>query len=431
MSFFKIAPGKIVNQLVFGIILGVFVLFSMPSIVLGAAPEGLLANYIGQTQPGEGQEQLTWTGTGTPGETYNVWQSIDGMTWTKLNSSPLATTSFTMNVNEWVNYWFVVTTSTVTNFPTASDSTNTTNVAKAFPPDVNKHEYYTASTNLCAECHETHTASGPSLLKEQTITDMCLFCHDGSGSKYNELDGITGGPNPGDPVNQPILYTTPAGPFGSVTQSRTWTGSITVTSSHPIGIPLSAAPGGDGNASTAIWNEPLSCGSCHQPHNPSNYRLLKSDLPDATNVKVSAFAKTDPDNYQETVLYKSGMNDFCQGCHTDYMAGSGSGHTELTNKYSTTMGTRRHAIGVSPSGFWGKSLSTTLPLEGTYQVTDPQYGDNKIICLTCHKAHGTDMVYAENPEGNSYLLRQAPYITGNSNVDLCQNCHNIDPIQGK
>jgi predicted CXXCH cytochrome family protein len=429
--------------------LGITMSFFLPGTAFAEAPTKLLSFYVGQTQPGIGDEQLDWTGTGVPSDSYNVWQSTDGVTWTKLNSTPVTTNTYTTTVEEWVNYFFVVTTSSVTDFPTGVDDTNSTNMSKAFPPNVNKHEYYTSSTDLCAECHETHNAKGPGLLKEQNVTDMCLFCHDGSGSKYNVPDGITTGPNPGDPLS-PIIYTTPAGPIGEITvsENKTWSSGAMVTSRHPMGMSLSSAPGGDRNASNEVWNSQMSCASCHQPHNPSNYRLLRSNLPDATGVTVSAFAKTDVANNQETVRYLDGMNNFCSGCHADYLVGAGSGHTASTANangkpfYSTTLGDHRHAVGVAPAdfslftGYGAKALNTELPLEGPYLPSSPDYNKNKIMCVTCHTSHGSTVSWQSSSGdpynlNDSYLMRQAPYNTGNPNVDLCQNCHNLDPSLGK
>jgi len=445
-----------------GLLAAFALILILPGTVLAAAPSSLLAHYAGAQE-----EVLTWKGTGNPADTYNLWQSTDGISWTKVNAaSPIAGTSTTAAVTDYVNYFFVVTTTGVAAYPTGADATNTTNMSKAYPPDDNKHEYFTENTNLCAECHQTHTGKGPSLINQATALDLCLFCHDGSGSKYDELNGKVS-------VGNGSYMPTPAGPFGDLVQRDPATKSpssplvtATPTSNHlgidymVTGLPFSIfnAPGGDAAASTPEWNAQMSCVSCHQPHTPSNYRLLKSKLPtDPTqDVPVTAFAQTG--TTEETVTYYGGIVTFCTGCHTDFMAGAGAGRTQQINKYGysasgfttfdsvnymwqkdpATVGNRRHALGVAPSS---KALHTTLPLEGNAA----SYNDNKVMCLTCHQAHGSTAAYTltntdssdppkplpYNIADDSFLMRSTTGPTGQLNVDLCQNCHNIDQTTGK
>ena len=58
------------------------------------------------------------------------------------------------------------------------------------------HGEYTASTDNCAGCHRSHTALGTKLLKDaaaatgQRALNLCKFCHNGSGSALDVLDGV-------------------------------------------------------------------------------------------------------------------------------------------------------------------------------------------------------------------------------------------------
>lgn len=397
-------------------------------------PTSLLSHYVSSPSS---SEVLTWTGTGNPSDTYYVWQSTGGSVWVNLTSSgPISASTYTTSVIPYYNYYFIVTTSAVSNFPTGTSSSNTSNMSTAFPPDDNEHQYFAADTNLCADCHEAHTGVGPDLIKQQTVTDMCLFCHNGSGSKYDVLDGTVLGPDPSNPNGSPINYASPAGPFGDITTSQqTWTTSsslVPVTSRHSLGSPLYQAPGGDNSATTSpTWNEPLGCGSCHQPHiqdvdltqnlhTQLNYRNLQTGLPDATTtITVYGFDETNPATTSETVQYLSGINTFCGGCHTDFNTTGITTPGENKNGRYTQM--YRHAIGVTPASFTDNGvnipLTTTLPLEGD----NPTANQNKIMCLTCHYAHGTTVQGVEdsslpgNPSDTMLKRRD--------NMGVCEDCH--------
>src|SRR3972149_2226093 len=58
------------------------------------------------------------------------------------------------------------------------------------------HGEYTASTDNCAGCHRSHTALGTKLLKDaaaatgQRALNLCKFCHNGSGSALDVMDGV-------------------------------------------------------------------------------------------------------------------------------------------------------------------------------------------------------------------------------------------------
>lgn len=49
-------------------------------------------------------------------------------------------------------------------------------------PFISPHGTYLFSTAPCALCHSAHAATGKKLLTNLTIAELCLSCHDGSGS---------------------------------------------------------------------------------------------------------------------------------------------------------------------------------------------------------------------------------------------------------
>ncbi|GAW93582.1 cytochrome c3 family protein [Calderihabitans maritimus] len=369
-----------------------------------AAPQELRA-----IPKSENWVDLSWKGSS--GETYKVWMSTDGSVWQNIYiGSNMFSYSVKNGILGYHNYYFVVTTSEVMNYPQDRTATNSSNEAVAYPPNQHAHAYYLDDTNLCSNCHKTHTALGPNLLRVETTNDSCLSCHDGTGSKYDILNGTVDMGPYGDPL------ASPAGPFGDVVMGVT----THVYSRHSIGAEVYNAPGGNPLGTGDEWQESLGCASCHDAHGSPNYRMLTVITPDNNNVSVRAYAYTDEAGGQERVNYVSGMSEFCMGCHRDLYAGSGSGSNPKTDAYTERyLGKYMHPVGVAPKYYERGELTTTLPLEGTS-------GDNrdKITCLTCHLAHGSQSATEDtgdtyNDGGDdlvNYLLRR-------DYRGVCQDCH--------
>jgi predicted CXXCH cytochrome family protein len=219
----------------------------------------------------------------------------------------------------------------------------------------------------------------------------------------------------------------------------------------------------------------MDCGSCHDVHGSSNYRLLKDKVYGVTvggydtssnptpyvvsnetnfpaggfRLHVDAIGAGYRPNYT-TPMYRKpldnspqkGMSGWCVGCHTFYMGDSAS----IATTYNAGDGfgsveRHRHPINVPLSNFNGpRSLDVTtnaapLPLAHDPGETTAEAND-WIDCMTCHYAHGTtaimtgyanvrdpaDMVPDSGyggvpPTDDSALLRF-------NNRYVCQNCHN-------
>ncbi|MEW6447821.1 MAG: cytochrome c3 family protein [Bacillota bacterium] len=57
----------------------------------------------------------------------------------------------------------------------------------------NPHGPYGAFPAGCAACHVAHASPGATLLKQPTITSLCLACHDGTGSSYDVVNAVYAG----------------------------------------------------------------------------------------------------------------------------------------------------------------------------------------------------------------------------------------------
>ncbi len=197
-------------------------------------------------------------------------------------------------------------------------------IAAAFPPTQTRHGNFSEYTNACNACHGLHSSKHRKLLKAPTVTDLCGTCHDGTGSKYDEVRGRV---RLGDSWARSAFA--PAGPFGD--RLKAGSGIIT-TSVHNV---LRSADGQEINGSNALagsarvwqapgsgwlselragddvpldlgvsndWGSQLVCSSCHEPHNRAkNYRILRGVINDRTNILVRGVSEVDRNGSDATL----------------------------------------------------------------------------------------------------------------------------------
>lgn len=352
------------------------------------------------------------------------------------------------------------------------------------------HGGYISNTEACAGCHRAHTApssitwtdgnnqvkSALLLSTASTLEQFCLTCHDttGQGAGTNVVDGLYYGTTYGS--NGASLISGPFGrfdPLSTVSTTQPVDGNnMIVTSSHiTTGSWFAYGGGAFGSTSSVLATGGLNgggqqiemnCGTCHDPHGSSNYRILKDVV---YGVAVGGYdgsvSATDPVptpyvisnevgfpvggfrlhlpntsiGYQPwytspqyakaptSTVYpggdpSKGMTGWCVGCHTvyatkesTYNAADGYG---LTNRH-------RHPMNVPLSNFAGpRSLIVTdlvLPLAHTIGEahTAPNTLANQssdwIDCMACHNAHGTTATmvgWANNATTNNQAANFGP-----------------------
>lgn len=295
-------------------------------------------------------------------------------------------------------------------------------------------------SDICPVCHE-HSPVGDVFQSHETIEyDFCTTCH-GISAAGADTDVVNG------------VYDNPSGQngtFGSVLNSGGFEkiggvlGNAT-TSTHSVdGSPQPIFGSSTGNTIS------LSCTSCHDPDGSSNYRILK-DLVNGKNVAnyvtsnetgfsdslsedPNVYQNYDPNytapNYKTPTESARGIGGWCASCHDNYK----SSNVEIDAKgkkhfyYIGADGKKRyhHAInapiGNNPTG----NTTTDLPLEKNSAATPDNDPGNYVMCLTCHRVHGTDSTMTDNAKvgpaqgspasGQSTLLRL-------NNRGVCQNCH--------
>ncbi len=258
-------------------------------------------------------------------------------------------------------------------------------VAPAFPPIQTRHGNYSEYTNACNACHGLHSSKHVKLLKAPTSTDLCGTCHDGTGSKYDEVRGyVRTGPTWS---NRAFAS---AGPFGD----RLKQGSgVQTTSVHNVmrvrsDLVTNDNPQGDSlNTSSVvansarIWQAPgfysrngddskrwLGCINCHEPHNKNkNYRLLRGEFNDRKNIVVRGVSATN--------VYSNDANINERGdwqmryMYTKYLSGGSDTNNNFTNNPAGRGGAMGGIVSFCTACHVGFAVEPRA--NSTMSITDP------------------------------------------------------------
>ena len=320
------------------------------------------------------------------------------------------------------------------------------------------HGKYTATTNKCAACHVIHIRPGgkiavnAKLLTDNTVTDVCQFCHDLTASDV-------------------APYSTTRMTSSSDVQSAhrvkgvsAYNGVITDWAGY------SEVPGGDqstGGSATLQAQQGdfsgilLTCNSCHTPH---GLNMVKAYLGEST-VKAS----TSPNNVQpgfevfylssrllktrlqvDGAVYSDYGSGWCAGCHQGRLRTMGNGrfnHPVNQNATAYDWGAIADARGILENDGTANDVNsgTLLTPAGNkpvsvlvYDFTGSQtstvwvkmFGNNGIEDLSV-----LPLVNADPRSNMWYAMTSQDPISGNSRSDgyryiteypegpACQQCH--------
>ena len=282
------------------------------------------------------------------------------------------------------------------------------------------HGGFTATTDACASCHRTHTATFGRLLMVDPAT-LCLSCHGtaGTGANTNVDDGLyVSGRNGGayavdgstNTLNNDALL---GGQF------------LGATSNHTLGSTDAWGQGATdrGTATALAGGATLQCVSCHDPHGSANYRIFKATV----NLVPVAVAQVDETQATKDYSDENWGNDqsqLCRACHQAY-------HKTAVSQGNTLDGaTYTHRVDMVwndvPAGVTvGANNPETVGYDGTANNGDevPLGSGGEVMCQTCHFPHGTTATVtalADDPNlpgaTDSTLLRL-------DNRGVCQSCH--------
>jgi hypothetical protein len=322
------------------------------------------------------------------------------------------------------------------------------------------HEQGTANCNGCHLSHPDEAGdaalAGPSadagLLIAESPSDVCLLCHAeslgavlgpdplvppperGAGNftflledNLNDAEGGALDPVPGDAAGHNL-----AAPGHALTPD----------SRH------SRAPGG------SFPSDRLGCTSCHDPHGNPSYRMLHGVGPVMGGVATFARPAPEadgidlgsrPEGRRHHNAYRRGMSEWCGNCHGRYHeAGSGSAFehridvglgASVSQRYNEYRGDREPTAGLPATAYLPE-----VPFEDPASTTSSTRGTSprsRIMCLSCHRAHGTSSPAAgrwdfgvtflvdDGRESGSYRIPD-PY-GDPTQGPLCGKCHELSP----
>lgn len=289
-------------------------------------------------------------------------------------------------------------------------------------------DYHRPGDMVCSDCHVMHyraegTGPYPSLLK-QTVTDLCLSCHDGQTGGGNIAPDVLGLAGAGQPTYRA------AGAFQE-----------SVGQSTPNGHDL-LAPGTPPGGTTTLT---LTCLSCHDPHGNGNYRNLVSNPGGQSGRAVTAVTQDTltptasqyaVGNVHYTAAGDGGLSAWCAGCHGDFHGAGGAptlGGSTLgdTNQAAVSPWLRHPTFGLTMSQAysnqhidsrrWFSALASRAPVVSPSRIIpgSPAGSDNEVFCGSCHKTHGSTHRYG-------LLWDDADTATpedGTAQMDTCQQCH--------
>ena len=281
------------------------------------------------------------------------------------------------------------------------------------------------TTDTCAACHRAHTARAPYLLKSNEET-LCYTCHGSSatGASTDVADGVgfsnpeRGGPAKplrGGGFKYALIDSAHPSGNGYIGEIPVRATGAPVTSTHSVDSSEQMAWGNGPISATINYGTeiPLRCGSCHDPHGNGNYRILRPIPKEsgATSGVTIADATTKvytTENYwdvedENSPAFILNISAWCSTCHTRYLAGGGSGHTNSGDAVFTY----RHR--------------TNETSQGTPN------------CIQCHVAHGSNAsmgtysVAVPNPDGSPAKGTEAGADSRLLRIDnrgVCEMCHN-------
>lgn len=309
----------------------------------------------------------------------------------------------------------------------------------------------------CSGCHVAHGGdpamlAGPSvdggLLIAESPSDVCLLCHAESLGRVLGTDPLAPPPERGagnfvflleDNIND-----APGGASDPILGDAS--GHNLVAPGHGLSAdPRHALSPGGGFPSNR-----LGCTSCHDPHGNTAFRMLRGVGPVMEGVATfsapaPAAVGTDivsrPEADDHHTAYLAGVSSWCANCHGQYHeSGSGAAFehpvdeplgTAVSQRYNEYLGDANPTGGVLSNAYLAE-----VPFEDAAAGTASTAGPgprSRVMCLSCHRAHGSSAPSAGRWDFDVSLLVDDGTESGSHRIPnpygdagqgpLCQKCH--------
>lgn len=313
-----------------------------------------------------------------------------------------------------------------------------------------------ASCNSCHVMHNsqdgepvdfTNPLGNEILLKDESPSDVCLSCHADQNGSVLGSDPLNPPPERG-PGNFVFLFEDNINDaIGGATSPIPGDASGHNFNAPSVGIAADGtnltAPGG------TYPSLNMSCTSCHDPHGNQNYRQLygAGDIQGGTFQFIYPAPIAEGIDFNSTEsqtnhnAYTSGMNEWCMNCHTSvHTQGAGAGFRHDMNELLPSSVISYYNVYNGTADMTGGTYSTAylaeVPFEDATVTTTSTTGatsNSRLMCLSCHRAHGSSSPSAGRWDFNvTFLVDDGvasgsypipnPYGTNNQRP-LCQKCH--------
>ncbi len=316
-----------------------------------------------------------------------------------------------------------------------------------------------ALPDTCAACHRAHTGQAPYLLKAKQ-EQLCFTCH-GSAAGGSTLD-VQEGAAYSSTGRSSAVGALRGGGFkfalintGKVTKEyNAGTGRLEKaeipalatselkpsSSAHSIDESSQMAWGngeisGSANEGKAIK---LTCGSCHDPHGNSMYRILRpipteSGAKTGVEVPDTATKVYTTENYWNSwdpndVEYEAKVSAWCATCHTRLLAG---------DKVNEAKENEMSALVSSGDALFTYRHRTEYTAEEMKKLSEEHAAGKakaKPTCIQCHVGHGSNATMGEYsgavtfPNGKTtespLASKEDSFLLRLNNRGVCQTCHN-------
>jgi|GEM_PF-2963195 len=332
--------------------------------------------------PDEGEGLgLSWTaGSGPEPESYNVYRGTEEQgPFAKINTSPVAATWYNdTGLNNGRTYYYVI--RAVGSGVESAGAHAVRGVPAVIDPLRHPHHSYTENTDACATCHVSHKGYGTTILKKASQSQLCLTCHDGTGSTYN----ISGQFTAADVSFHPVAGTAPA-PAGS-----------------------------------------MDCSSCHNPHAANGTRAMAPEASGSLAHVAGTEAQYDGQPFTEPIGFAakpavSKQSELCLSCH--------SGNPDKAVATAATAAAKEF----NPANVSGHIAASASSGYGTY--VNGWTATSVTVCADCH---GAAAAAGSSPMGvhgstNVHLLKQPYNAATRADTDanaLCFTCHDRSTYGG-
>ncbi|MFN7249984.1 MAG: cytochrome c3 family protein [Anaerobacillus sp.] len=340
---------------------------------LPRAPEVPLGLTVEPTSKGEALK-ISWLVSRPDVLGYNIYRSEreEYGVYRKINHE-LVTTNFYHDENLQNNQLYFYRVTAVDYRGLESIQTRHIRGVPNFIDELNHpHHSYSENTNACSSCHISHQGSNERLLTNASEAQVCLTCHNGTGSRYNTMVDFSSGN---------VAF-------------------------HPVkGTEVS--PDGE-----------MSCSSCHNPHAGNGMRTTPryavGSLEAVPGVKVEY--GVEPFTQPVTYALRSSIDyeyQLCFVCHSSY-------NEKPVDTVSTNTAKEFH-----PENLSGHHNVSEYQTSGFGSYINGWTADSPMFCTDCHGSSSINNHEGVHGSQNLKLLKQ-PFNERTKGMDsnnLCLTCH--------